>query len=242
MSSPSDEEIVQEHMRVYNISERDLLVGERERVVQVYRRFHMDSRKFDLKAQETALLIVDMQNHFVHPKGGSWCPQAMRQLPKIKSLIARCRKLGVRVIYTQTHFADDCVNLFPTRADTIRKERQLYEGTWGAEISQEISPTLEDRVLKTKHTPDSFVGTDLDFALRDNKVKNLIICGTNTDICCETTARSAFCLHYNVVVGSDVCSTYYGESHESALAVLRFGFARVMTSDQIIQELEVGGT
>ncbi|MDG6929440.1 MAG: cysteine hydrolase [Nitrososphaerota archaeon] len=123
----------------------------------------------------------------------------------------------------------------------MRKERQLYAGTWGAEIYPELKPEEGDRVIGSKHTPDSFLGTDLDFVLRDRGIRTIVICGTNTDICCETTARSAFCLHYNVVVGSDVCSTYYGESHEAALAVLRFGFARVMTSDQIRGELGLPG-
>jgi nicotinamidase-related amidase len=238
MSVISDDEIIRRHLQVYEISEKDMFQGERERVVQVCRRFHTDAKKFELRKSETVLIVVDMQNHFVHPKGGSWCPEALRQVPIIRNLIKCCRDLGLPVIYTQTHFADDCVNLFPTRAESIRTEKLLYEGTWSAEIYQDLLPDNGDKILRTKHTPDSFLGTDLDFVLRDRHTRNLIICGTNTDICCETTARTAFCLHYNVVVGSDVCSTYYGEAHDAALAALRFGFARVMTSEQILRELK----
>lgn len=242
MSLASDDEIISGHLNAYGMTESELMPGERDRVIQIYRRFHTDAKKFELKITEAAIIVIDMQNHFVDPKGGSWCPQALRQIPSIKKLLSGCRKLEIPIIFTQTHFGDDCVNIFPKRAEMIRKERQLYEGTWSADIYPELKPLDNDRILKTKHTPDSFVGTDLDFILRDMGIRTLIICGTNTDICCETTARTAFCLHYNVVMGSDVCSTYYGQSHDASLAVMRFGFCRVMSSDQILEELKASMT
>ena len=234
----NNEEIIQKHMDVYGITEDQLIPGEKERVLFMYERYHTDVKKFELKKSECILLVVDMQNNFVDAKGGSWCPEALRQVPRIKKLIEAFREIGIPVLYTQTHMGDDCCNLHPNRAEFIKSEKMLYEDTWGADFYPELAPRAGERVIKSKHTPDSFLGTDLDFIMRDTNVKTIIICGTNTDICCETTARSASSLHYNVVVGSDVCSAYYGEAHEAALPTLRFSFARVMKSDLILQELK----
>jgi Isochorismatase family len=66
----------------------------------------------------------------------------------------------------------------------------------------------------------------------------VIIGGTLTNLCCGTTARQAYERGFQVVVGSDVTATNDPAVHEHELMTLRYGFARVLTADQIVQALE----
>ena len=65
----------------------------------------------------------------------------------------------------------------------------------------------------------------------------VIICGTLTNYCCGGTARQAYERSFKVVFGSDITSTDDPEMQEPELKVLRKGFAKVMTSDEIINKL-----
>ena len=65
----------------------------------------------------------------------------------------------------------------------------------------------------------------------------VIICGTLTNYCCGATARQAYERSFKVVFGSDVTSTDDPDMQESELKVLRKGFAKVLTADEIIRTL-----
>jgi isochorismate hydrolase len=71
-------------------------------------------------------------------------------------------------------------------------------------------------------------------------VKTVIICGTLTNYCCESTARTAYFLNYHVVFGSDVNATDNALAHEGTIRTLRRGFARILDHKTIIRILEEG--
>ena len=65
----------------------------------------------------------------------------------------------------------------------------------------------------------------------------MIICGTLTNYCCSTTARQAFERSFKVVFGSDVTSAHFPDLHEAELKVLRKGFARILSLNELIKEI-----
>ena len=65
----------------------------------------------------------------------------------------------------------------------------------------------------------------------------LIICGTLTNYCCSTTARQAFERSFKVIFGKDVTSSHFIELHDAEIKVLRRGFAKILTSKEIIKKL-----
>lgn len=79
--------------------------------------------------------------------------------------------------------------------------------------------------------------TPLETILRNLDRDTVIICGTLTNYCCGTSARQAYERGFKVVFGSDVTATDDPEMQEPELAVLRKGFARVMTADEILAQL-----
>lgn len=213
----------------------EAFVGERAR--QAYER---GAARFDVVAERTALLVIDMQDEFVRPGWTPfWVPEATRQVPRIRSLIAGCRKSGVPVIFTlfsDTHRYLDRPGsgaFMPNRYPELKSDPAWFrEG----EIWQELESEPEDIII---HKPSygAFYDTPLETILKNLNRDTIIICGTLTNYCCGTTARQGYERGFSVVVGSDVCATDDPSMQEPELKVLRKGFAKVLTAAEILEEL-----
>lgn len=154
------------------------------------------TRDVALPVHATAVIVVDMQNDFVHPDGALRVEAATQTLAPIQRLLDRAREAGVRVVYTQdTHFAGDPEwNIWPPHC---------RHGAWGWQIVDELAPRPDDLVV-TKSRYDAFYDTSLDHYLsRVWKVQHLVIVGTVTSICVLHTAASAGLRWYHVVVPAD---------------------------------------
>lgn len=151
--------------------------------------------KITLKAKETAVIVVDMQNDFVKPQGKLYVPTAEETIEPIKKLLDKARAHRVKIFYTQdTHYDGD-------PEFEIWGEHVKY-GTWGWHIIDELKPQEGDiTIVKTRY--DGFYGTPLDDLLKVYGVKNTIIVGTVANICVLHTAASAALRWYRVVVPMD---------------------------------------
>jgi len=183
--------------------------------------------KWHFKRDNAALLVIDMQNDFVLAGAIMEVPQAKQQVPKIAQLIETCRKLSVPVIYTvhETH-PERCkleIAAFPHL-----KDAGMRRGTPGIEVVKELAP-LPNETTICKHRFSAFYQTELELILRGMGVDTLIICGTVTNICCESTARDAFYRDFKVLFGSDICSALTPEIHNATLANMQI-FGEVMDS------------
>jgi nicotinamidase-related amidase len=149
--------------------------------------------KVKLRADKTALIIIDMQNDFVHEGGSLVVDSAKETVPYIKSLVDKARKNKVIVCYTQdTQFEND-------------KEWEIWpehcrKGTRGWEIINELKPEENEMVFQ-KNRYDGFYGTGLEHYLSHVwHTENLIITGTVANICVAHTAASAGLRWYHIVV------------------------------------------
>ncbi|MBX3012774.1 MAG: cysteine hydrolase [Caldilineaceae bacterium] len=146
-----------------------------------------------LPAQESAIIVVDMQNDFVKPNGTLVVPTAIETVSAIQQLLTQARRQGVPVAYTQdTHYEGD-------REWTLWPEH-CRAGTWGWQIIDELAPQAGDLVCP-KSRYDGFYDTSLDHYLtRVWQVKHLVIVGTVSSICVLHTAASAGLRWFHVVV------------------------------------------
>lgn len=150
----------------------------------------------ELAAQDSAVIVVDMQNDFVKEGGSLVVPDAAATLNKLQGLLARARGAGVRIAYTQdTHYAGDPEwEIWP---------RHCEADSWGWQIVGELAPQKDDLVCQ-KSRYDGFYGTWLEHFLNNVwKVRNLVIVGTVSSICVLHTAASAGLRWYTVVVPAD---------------------------------------
>ncbi|MCY4090616.1 MAG: cysteine hydrolase [Caldilineaceae bacterium] len=152
-----------------------------------------------LPAQNSAVIVVDMQNDFVKEGGSLVVPAAAATLENVQTLLASARSAGVHIAYTQdSHVEGDPEwDIWP---------RHCEVNSWGWEIVAELAPQKEDLVCQ-KSRYDGFYGTPLEHFLTNVwQVRNLVIVGTVSSICVLHTAASAGLRWFTVVLPSDCIS------------------------------------
>jgi nicotinamidase-related amidase len=152
----------------------------------------------EVAPQATALVIVDMQNDFVDPRGSLCVPGAAASITAIARLRDLARGCGMPVVYTQDwHTEDD--------PEFAVWGRHAVAGTWGAEIVPALAPESHD-VLVRKLRYDGFYDTPLEHELRRRSIDTLVITGTVANICVLHTAGSAALRWFRVIVPVDAVS------------------------------------
>lgn len=205
------------------------------------RAYEQGIASFDIVREKCALLVIDMQDECVRPYWTPfWVPESTRQVPKIKRLIGLCRQNAIPVIYTAFAMTHNYYDR-PASGTTMPNryaEIGTHDPAWFKEgrIWHEVAP-LEGETVIYKSSYGAFYDTPLETILKNLGRDTIIICGTLTNFCCGMTARQGYERGYKVVFGSDVTSTDDPELQEPELKVLRKGFARVLTLDEILQML-----
>jgi nicotinamidase-related amidase len=180
------------------------------------------------------ILVIDMQGDFV----SSSSPVAVRHisghLAKFKTFIEKARIAGIAIGYTR-HCFDPKQNPIEGQKFPAMNNGCLKKGTPGWSIIPELAPAPGEIVIdKTRY--DAFFGTNLDTNLRQRSIDTLILTGTMTEVCVESTARSAMYLDYNVQVLSDLTFSNDQGKHDASLRVISSHFGLVKNSS------EIGGT
>lgn len=178
--------------------------------------------KITLKAGETAVIVVDMQNDFVKPKGKLYVPTAEETIEPIRKLLDKARAHGVKIFYTQdTHYDGDPE--FEIWGEHVR------HGTWGWQIIDELKPREGDIIIvKTRY--DGFYGTPLDDLLKVYGIKNTVIVGTVANICVLHTAASAALRWYKVVVPMDGISALTDFDYHATLRQISWLYKGVVVN------------
>jgi len=155
--------------------------------------------------KHTALIVVDMQNDFVHEKGafqrfGFDISLVREAVPRVAKVLKAARNAGVLIIHTR--MIND-VDLNPPSWITFwgRDTPKMVtgEGSWGAKFFKGLEPRQGEIVL-TKYTYGAFIGTNLETILKNHGVKTVVVVGTGPNICLGDTVHQAFALGYHVVV------------------------------------------
>ena len=175
---------------------------------------HSVSEEVRLDPGTSAVLVVDMQNDFVNPRGKLFVPSAPSTVPAIRSLLERARASGVPVIYTQDwHLPDD--------PEFKIWGEHAVAGTWGSEVVPELAPAGGDLIVR-KQTIDPFYGTPLDHYLRLLRVDTVVVTGTVANICVLEAASGASVRGYNVVYPVDAVSALSEFDAEVAIRQVEF--------------------
>jgi ureidoacrylate peracid hydrolase len=170
---------------------------------------------------------VDMQNGFCHPEGsftriGMGLEGADEAVRHAAIAVGQARRGGIPVVFTRHLYR-------PGRADEGRALKQnspalagldgLQAGAWDAEVVAELGCGPRD-LLVDKVRFDAFQWTSLEPLLRGLGVDELAVCGVVTNICVETTIRSAFMRDFSVIMLADCCAAGTRRLHELSVEVL----------------------
>jgi len=192
------------------------------------------ARNFTLDAAAAALLVIDMQNAFIHPRGSIYLPAGAAVVDNIAAVAAAFRRAGRPVFFTR--HAED-----PSGANAgLMREwwgaTSPQEGTWESQLYDGLAPRPGDAIIP-KIRYNAFIATDLDQRLRQARVTDIVIAGVMTNLCCESTARDAFMRDFRVFFLADGTAAPTLAMHRASLLNLAYGFAVVTTAAEIIAAL-----
>ena len=197
--------------------------------------------------RKTALVVIDMQNYFVKQGHQSEIPAAREIVPNINRLAAELRRRGGHVVWVRNGTNDtreSWSNYHNYLQSPDRAERRLRDMEIGAEGYEywhlnDIKP--EDAQI-TKKRYSAFIqgSSNIERYLRDRGIDTLLITGTATNVCCESTARDAMMLNFKVVMVADGLATHTDEEHNATLSSFYGQFGDVQTVDEVLASLERG--
>ena len=194
-----------------------------------------------IDASRSAVLVIDMQRDFVEEGRPMEVPAARDAIPGIQRVSDAARAAGAPVVYTQHVLLDDFdVSPLETAYNPKLLSVGMRAGTDGVEIIDELAPRPGEPVIP-KHRYDAFHNTRLESVLRSirglNGIDTVIITGTLTEVCCESTARSAFMRDYRVAFVSDATGALLPGAQQATEAAIGAFFGRVLTADEAAREL-----
>jgi ureidoacrylate peracid hydrolase len=204
---------------------------------------------FDIDPSLTGLLVIDMQNGFASPEGtlgkaGFDLSMTRAIIPHIQRLVTAARAAGVHVFWSrQVHYPDDITRLqrlIPGHlARGAGRSMLCARGTWDAEIVDELAPYVqpEDDVFQ-KHRASCFYSSNLEVELRIHGIRLLIVTGTTSSFCVDSTIREAYARDFDVIVPGDAISDTEIEATRAVLRSTERFHGFVTTTDALVAKLE----
>ncbi len=186
-----------------------------------------------LDMTHAALMVIDMQNNFVHPDGSVYLSGSRHIIKRIRGLLNLFRNHKRPVIFTRHEHAPD--NSDTGVMDLWWSGSHIYRDTWAAEIIDKLTVEESD-IIVSKNRYSAFHGTELQEILKQHNVNQLVITGVMTNLCCETTAREAFMNDYLVYFCLDGTATATEDMHVASIQNLAYGFAYIVTAEEILQQ------
>jgi ureidoacrylate peracid hydrolase len=200
----------------------------------------------NLDPKTTALIVVDLQNGFMmEGVAFSLCRTAAEIVPKVNQIAQVVRRTGGRVFWIQNTHDEGCLASWSHMHEMTLPEKDeqrsvaMREGSQGHQLWAELDIQPEDeRVLKTRYSAFIQGSSDLPERLRAQGYDTVIIVGTVTNVCCESSARDAMMLNFRTIMVSDANAAHTDEEHNASLVSFYLTFGDVMTTDFLIACLE----
>jgi ureidoacrylate peracid hydrolase len=197
-----------------------------------------------IEAGRTALVVVDMQNYFVAEGFAAEVPAARSIVPNINRMAKSLRAAGGHVVWIQTtakgalEFWGNHHKHQMTPERMQKRLTQLDESHDGFKLFPALEPAPGDlRIKKVKYSAFISGSSDIDAQLKSRGIDTLLITGTVTNVCCESTARDAMMLDYRVIMLSDGNASQSDEEHAASLNNFMIYFGDVMTTDEAAARL-----
>jgi len=190
-----------------------------------------------LLGPKTALVVIDLQNAFMLPGMPVEVPAAREIVPNVNKLAAATRANGGKVVWVKMNLEGQG-ETWPVFFDGDPRRATLSELTPGArgfELYADLDVRPDDLIVVKKRFSAFIQGSsDIDKKLRDAGIDTVIIAGTLTNVCCESSARDAMMLNYRLVFVSDANAAISDDEHNATLTSILRVFGDVATTNETI--------
>lgn len=194
-----------------------------------------------LAPRRTALVVIDMQNDFLHADGwyarsGVDIAHMQAAAEPTRTLVAEARARGVPVIWTRHGFRDERDAGVFMRLRPFLAEGGLRRGSWGYEILDGLGAEEADWYVE-KNRLSAFFGTNLELVLRSLEADTVLFAGVLTNQCVAATSKDANFRDFKPIVVGDCTGTTLPHLHEPALEMIAVGWGEVRGLDGALAEL-----
>src|SRR6202049_1672497 len=200
----------------------------------------------DLDPAKSALVVVDMQNAFMLPgRAHSLCPMAEKIVPNINRLARTVRDTGGTVIWIKTTFTEEALRSWSTYFEMTTPQRvakrieALTADSLGHQLWSGLDVRPQDPIVE-KNRFSAFIqgSSDLAAVLRARGLDTVLVTGTVTNVCCESTARDAMMLNFKTIMVTDANAAATDADHAASLIAFYLTFGDVMSTQAVIACLE----
>jgi ureidoacrylate peracid hydrolase len=204
-------------------------------------------RVFDsLIPERTAHIVVDLQNGFMAPGAVAEIGTARELVPNVNRISTAVRAAGGLVVYVQNTFDETAIRTWSTFFDHFcspaRRARMIEAftpGAFGHALWAGLEVLPQDLTVRKRRFGAFAPGaSDLHAILQDRGIDTLIITGTATQVCCESTARDAMMLNYKVFFVADGNATFTDEEHNGTLSAMAHTFCDVIDTAAMVGMLQ----
>ena len=190
--------------------------------------------------------MIDMQNVFVDPRSPLAVASARGIVPAINRLARECRGAGCPVVWLRSTFARRGRSSWPLYfdhfapgADGVKLREHFYPGSEGHEFWHELDRRETDQVVDKDRFSAFVVGaSDLEARLRGFGVHSIVITGTLTNVCSESTIRDAMMRDFECFLIEDANAAQTDAEHRASLENVARLFGDVMTTEEFIALLK----
>jgi len=199
----------------------------------------------DLTPRKTALLVVDMQNGFLmRGIAHALCEEAIEIVPNINRIADALRNAGGLVAWIkntvteETHLSWSVRDAMDGEERTARRNHAMAPGSLGHELWAELDARPEDlTVQKTRFSAFIQGSSNLEAVLRARGIDTVIVTGTVTNVCCESTARDAMMRNFRTIMVTDANAANSDERHNQSLIAFYLKFGDIIPTEMVVSLL-----